>query len=144
MRGLLLDTHALIWFLSNEPLSNEALFAIATAQAGNALFVSPISAWEAALAQRKRNSGSRPNLNGLNADQWFARGRRSAGARLVPIRQRIAVEAARVPAVYGKGDPGDCFLIAAARVSKLTILTRDADMIALSASDPAYLSVAPC
>ena len=38
------DTHALIWFLAEAPMEEDALVAIAEAQVGNTLFVSPISA----------------------------------------------------------------------------------------------------
>jgi PIN domain nuclease of toxin-antitoxin system len=56
----------------------------------------------------------------------------------------VAVEAAAVPAVYGSGDPGDCFLIATARIRKLALVTRDSRILELAARDPGYLSVIPC
>lgn len=74
-----------------------ALFAIAQAQAANALYVSPITAWEAALALKKRNPASRPNLKGQDAATWFQKGCRTTGAKVVRIGTRIAVEASRVP-----------------------------------------------
>ena len=144
MAGLLLDTNALIWLLSGDPLDEAALFAIAEAQAAKALFVSPISAWEAALAQQKANPARRPNLSGLDAATWFQRGRRNIGARLATISQLIALEAARVPGIYAIGDPGDCFLIATARIRKLSIVTRDTQMAELAAKQPHYLSVICC
>jgi PIN domain nuclease of toxin-antitoxin system len=144
MAGILLDTNALIWFLANEPLDGEALFNIGFAQAADTLFVSPISAWEASLAAQKRNQANRPNLGGLDAAAWFSEGHKSIGARIVPIKQRIALEAAKVPSIYGSGDPGDCFLIATARVRKLAIVTRDRRMIELAEENPDYLSVIAC
>ncbi len=54
------------------------------------------------------------------------------------------MEAARVPEIYGYGDPGDCFLIATARVHKLTLVTRDARILALAALQPEYLSALAC
>jgi len=144
MPGLLLDTNAMVWFLAEAPLEDAALFAIARAQADRTLFVSPISAWEAALAIRKTNPDRRPNLNGQDAARWFVRGRRSIGARLVTIGHAIALEAARVPEIYGSGDPGDCFLIATTRVKTLTIVTRDGPMAALAAARPDYLDLIPC
>lgn len=144
MAGLLLDTNALIWLLSGEPLAEAALFAIAEAQAENQLFVSPISAWEAALAQQKPNRARRSNLDGLDAATWFRRGRRNIGARLATISQAIALEAARVPAIYGNGDPGDCFLIATARTKKLGLVTRDGMIGDLAERLPDYLTVVPC
>lgn len=125
-------------------MEDEALFAVADAQATNSLFVSPITAWEAALAVQKRDPDRRPNLAGDDAASWFRRARRSTGARLVPIGASIALEAARVPAVLGSGDPGDCFLIATARVKQLTIVTRDGPMTTLAEARPDYLQLIQC
>jgi PIN domain nuclease of toxin-antitoxin system len=144
MPGLLLDTNALIWFVAGEPMTDEALVAIAMAQDGGGLFVSPVSAWEAALAVRKSNANKRPNLGGREAAPWFAYARRLTGAKLAPVTHRIALEAARVPAVYGRGDPGDCFIIATARVRRLRVVTRDGPMSELAANEPAYLSLVQC
>ena len=66
------------------------------------------------------------------------------GARLVPIHQKIALEAAEVVARTGHKDPGDCFLIATARVRRLPIITRDRVMRELAVADPTYLSVIEC
>jgi PIN domain nuclease of toxin-antitoxin system len=139
-----LDTNALIWFLAEAPIEDEALFAIAEAQAANSLFVSPISAWEAALAIRHRNPARRPDLQGQDAATWFRKGRHKTGAKLVRIGVRVALEAARVPAVYDHGDPGDCYLIATARVQRLTIVTRDGRMRDLATAQPDYLEVVAC
>jgi hypothetical protein len=51
-----------------------ALLAIARAQAARVLYVSPITAWEAALAIRKRNPDTHPNLLGQDAATWFRDG----------------------------------------------------------------------
>lgn len=125
-------------------MEDEALFAIAEAQAANSLFVSPISAWEAALAVQKPNPARRPNLAGDDAASWFKKARRSTGARLVSITGPVALEAARVPAVYGSGDPGDCFIIATARVRGLTVVTRDGPMTTLAEARPDYLRLLQC
>jgi PIN domain nuclease of toxin-antitoxin system len=123
MPGLLLDTHALIWFLSGEELDDRALFAIGEAQAASVVFVSPITAWEAALAIRHHNPDRRPDLQGQDAASWFRRAREQTGAKLVRIGIRIALEAARVPEVSGHRDPGDCYLIATAHVRGLSLVT---------------------
>ncbi|MEQ1936160.1 MAG: type II toxin-antitoxin system VapC family toxin [Fimbriimonadaceae bacterium] len=144
MPGVLLDTHALIWFLSEEPMEDVALAAIGEAQAVEALFVSPISAWDAALALRHRNPARRPNLNEQDAATWFRRGREAMGAKLIKVGVRIALEAARVPGICNHGDPGDCYLIATARTYRLPIVTRDTLMHELSARMPGYLNVVRC
>ncbi|RZF65781.1 PIN domain-containing protein [Sphingomonas populi] len=144
MARLLLDTNALIWFNAGAPLEGEAVFEIATAQRDGTLFVSPISAWEAALALRKANPARRPDLSGDDAATWFRRVRQTSGARLATIGARIALEAARVPDVYGIGDPGDCFIIATARVNDLIVVTRDGPMSDLARARPEYLRLIQC
>ncbi len=141
---LLLDTNALIWFLAAEFMEPEALIAIAQAQEAGSLYVSPVTAWEAALALRKANPARRPNLNGQDAATWFRQGCAITGAKIVRIGSRIALEASRVPLVSGNGDPGDCFIIATARVSKLAVVTRDGTMQRLSANDHNYLKTIAC
>jgi PIN domain nuclease of toxin-antitoxin system len=142
MSAVLMDTNALIWFMNGDYLEAEALVAIAEAQNSRCIFVSPISAWEAALAFRK--SRGQPNLRGYDAAQWFREVLKIPGARLVPPSSRIAIEAAKVPSVYGRGDPGDCFIIATARVKKLPIVTRDQRMLSLADREPEYLRTIRC
>lgn len=132
----------MIWFLAEEPMEAASLFAIAEAQATNELFVSPITAWEAALALAKPNR--QPNLNGQDAATWFKSGRKQMGARLLVLSVKTGLEAARVPAVYGNGDPGDCYIIASARIGRHSVVTRDAKMHALSRAQPNYLTTIKC
>lgn len=54
------------------------------------------------------------------------------------------MEAANVPGIYGSGDPGDCFLIATARIRRLSLVRRDSKMIALAKREPDYLDVTVC
>jgi PIN domain nuclease of toxin-antitoxin system len=140
--GLLLDTNAMIWFLAEEPMEAAALYAIAEAQAAGQLYVSPISAWEAALALAKPSR--QPNLSGQDAATWFKKGRKQLGARLLTPGIAVGLEAARVPAIYGSGDPGDCYIIASARVGRHTVVTRDRRMRSLHARLPAYLATIGC
>lgn len=142
MSGVLLDTNALIWFLNGDPLSAASLSAIAAAQRAGRLLLSPVSAWEASLALRK--VVHRPSIRDDDASAWFRAALRLDGARLVPIGQRIALEAAKVPLVHDNRDPGDCFLIATARVRRVPIITRDHAMIALSHHRPDYLAAIRC
>lgn len=144
MRGVLLDTHALYWLVAgSEILADEALIAIGESQAVDALFVSPVSAWELGVASLK-SPGRRPDLGDLAPARWFREAIVAVGARVIPIRQRIAAEAASVPADTGHRDPGDCFLIATARARSLAIVTRDGVMLNLARERPDYLSVVAC
>lgn len=137
-----MDTNALIWFANGDAISQPALNAIAAAQNSTQVYVSPISAWEAALASKKH--GRRPDLGGRSASEWFKAVLRLPGIKLVGSSRRIALEAAEVPEAYGSGDPGDCFLMATARVKRIPIVTRDAAMIGISEVNPRYLRAIPC
>jgi PIN domain nuclease of toxin-antitoxin system len=140
----LLDTNALIWVLAGQPIEADAALAIAAAQAANELFVSPVSAWEAALALQRRNPERRPNLSGQDATTWFRKGRRRIDAKLATVGIRVALEAARIPAAFGHSDPGDCFLIATAHCRRLSLVTRDGPIRDLATANPDYLTVIPC
>lgn len=143
LTAVLLDTHAAIWLLNGDTMDADALSAIARAQLQGAMFLSPITAWEAALAQSKPTH-RRPDLKGMSASEWFRAALALPGAVLLPIRQRIAIEAARVPAIYGNGDTGDCFLIASARVRRVPLVTRDQRILELAARTPAYVAAIRC
>lgn len=145
MPGALLDTHALYWLVSGtDDLTDAALIAIGEQQDAGTLFVSPITAWELAVAAQKPPGPGRPDLGGQLAREWFKEAVELTGARLISVHQRIAFEAANVATVYGRKDPGDCFLIATARVRRIPIITRDAAMIDLAQARPDYLSVIQC
>jgi PIN domain nuclease of toxin-antitoxin system len=142
MSAILMDTHALIWFANGDAMARPALDAILAAQQANAMYVSPISAWEASLASRKHTNPA--DLGGLAPSDWFRFILEIPGVRLTAITRRIALEAAQVPSIYGSGDPGDCFLIATARLRKVPLVTRDGPIIALSRANPGYLSAIFC
>jgi PIN domain nuclease of toxin-antitoxin system len=139
---VLLDTHALYWLVSGaNTLTEEALVAIGESQATGTLFISPITAWELSIAAQKPRHKDPPQLNSTIA-KWFRAAIRAASAKVIPIQQRIAIEAAEVPVVTGHKDPGDCFLIATSRVRKIAIITRDPVMRRLAADG--YLEVIVC
>lgn len=123
-------------------MSEEALVAIGESQAAGSLFVSPVTAWELTLAARKPAHRDPPKLGVGTPQQWFREAVRAIEARIIPIQQRIALEAAGVVAATGHRDPGDCFLIATARVRKIPIVTRDAKMAEMAAQG--YLRIIEC
>jgi PIN domain nuclease of toxin-antitoxin system len=138
MPGVLLDTHVLIWMVASKPLSAATWETILAAQNAKNLFVTPMTAWEAGLADLKPLP-RRPDLLGLPPDEWFLHALESTEAEVLAITKEIAMEACLVPAVYGSGDPGDCFLIATARVHDLTLITRDERIHMLARQQPHYL-----
>ena len=138
---LLLDSHALLWLLRGEFRTQTALDAVAAAQDAGTLYVSAITAWELGVADLKRTG--RPEL-GMAPDVWFRQALRLAGGKLATITPAVAAEAASVPATYGRGDPGDCFLIATARVRRLALVTRDRPILQLAAAQPSYVQAVEC
>ena len=140
--GVLLDTHTLYWLVSGaKPLADEALVAIGKSQAAGALFVSPITAWELAIAARKPPHKDPPQLNST-ISRWFRAALRATSAKVVPIQQTIAVAAAEVPVATGHNDPGDCYLIATSRVRNIPIIARDAIMRQIATNG--YVTVIDC
>ena len=123
-------------------LSEEALAAISENQAAGTLHASPITAWELALASRKPAHKSPVDLAGLEPGSWFSTALAVTATRIIPISLEIACEAAAVVVETGHKDPGDCYLIATARVRRIPIITRDAVMLGLAA--PGYLRVIVC
>jgi PIN domain nuclease of toxin-antitoxin system len=143
--GLLLDTHALFWLVSGEDtLTDQALVEIGLAQAAGRLYVSPITAWELSVATQKPRQAGRPHLGNDPVDRWFRAAIRATAAKIIPIHQKIALEAANVVLATGHKDPGDCYLIATARIRRIPIVTRDGVLQSIAAADPNYLAVVPC
>lgn len=145
MPGILLDSHALYWLVSGEDqLSNEAMVAIGENQASGTLFVSPITAWELSVATQKGSAAGRPHLGDIPPARWFREAVTVTEAKIIPIRQRIACEAAQVVIATRHKDPGDCYLIATARMRRLSLVTRDTVIGEIAAADPAYISIIGC
>ena len=110
---LLLDTHALLWWLTgDESLSPEALGAISSP--ASTVYVSPASIWEASI---KRSLGR------LEAPSDLAGWVTKAGFSELPIVMQHAEHAGALPLHHA--DPFDRMLIAQAVLEGLTIVTRD-------------------
>lgn len=145
MPGILLDTHALYWLVSGEDaLTEEALVAIGENQQAGSLYVSPITSWELSVATQKNRVVGRPHLGEEPPARWFREAVAVSEAKIIPIKQRISCEAAEIVIATGHRDPGDCFLMATARVRKLTLVTRDTIMQQIAAADPSYLNIIVC
>jgi PIN domain nuclease of toxin-antitoxin system len=112
---LLLDTHALVWWLTNNPrLSSAARAAVATPS--NVVYVSSCSGYEIAYKhQRGRLTVALPHpLADLIRRQRFAS---------LPITVEHAETAGRLPGPHR--DPWDRLLIAQAQIEALAIVTVD-------------------
>lgn len=115
MSDLLLDTCAIMWIAEKSAISAESRRAIVL----NSLRVSPISVWEIGNLVRKRRLAlaTQPAL-------WF----RIAASQMEAIPTDLDIEIlANSCALPGKppNDPADRIIIATARESDMTIVTRD-------------------
>ncbi len=114
--SLLLDTHALLWWLSDAPtLSNEARDSIG--DPSRVVFVSAATAWEISI---KKAQGK------LDAPNDLATEISSSGFQELPITVVQAIAAVQLPNHHS--DPFDRMLVAQARIENLTLVTRDSKM----------------
>ena len=116
MRALL-DTHTLLWWLSDDPaLSPPAKKIIAEVK--NTLVVSAASAWEIGT---KVCLGNLPTAAGLAAD--FAGHIEREGFQMLPISIEHGIRAGLLPGSHK--DPFDRMLIAQAQAENLPILSNE-------------------
>jgi PIN domain nuclease of toxin-antitoxin system len=109
---LLLDTHALLWWLADEGLTAQAREAIA--DPANVAVVSAVSAWEISIKKA---------LGKLAAPDDLEHQVRAGGFLPLPISIAHGVAAGQLARHHE--DPFDRMLIAQARAEGLTIVTRD-------------------
>lgn len=109
---LLLDTHALLWWLADEGLTAQARDAIA--DPANLVLVSAATAWEISIKKA---------LGKLAAPDDLEYQMDVGGFAPLPISIAHAVTAGQLPRHHE--DPFDRMLIAQAFAEELTIVTRD-------------------
>ena len=109
---LLLDTHALLWWLADEGLTAQAREAIA--DPANLVAVSAASAWEISIKKA---------LGKLAAPDDLEQQVQTGGFVPLPISIAHGIAAGQLPRHHE--DPFDRMLIAQAVAEGLTIVTRD-------------------
>ena len=115
--NLLLDTHILLWWLSQDPrLSTRAKVSIDEAAR---VYVSAASAWEMAIKTATGKLRTPDDLEAQIAASRFLE---------LPVSIAHAVAAAKLPRLHG--DPFDRMLVAQALVESLTLLTSDRHLVA--------------
>jgi PIN domain nuclease of toxin-antitoxin system len=115
---VLLDTHALLWWLSDDPaLTKPARKIIADTR--NIVFVSAASAWEIATKVRL---GKLPSAAELAAD--FTGHLEREGFQILAISGEHAIRAGLLPGVHK--DPFDRMLIAQAQAENIPIVSKEA------------------
>jgi PIN domain nuclease of toxin-antitoxin system len=109
---ILLDTHALLWWLADEGLTDQARDAIA--DPANQILVSAASAWEISIKKA---------LGKLAVPDDLGQQLEAGGFTPLPISVGHGLEAGQLPRHHA--DPFDRMLIAQALADGLTIVTRD-------------------
>ncbi len=114
--NLLLDTHALLWWLDDNPtLSIEAREAIADGR--NIVFVSAVVIWEIRIKQALGKLQLPANFREVLNSQAFDE---------LPLTVDHAHRLAELPPLHR--DPFDRMLVAQAMAERLTVVTRDPDI----------------
>jgi PIN domain nuclease of toxin-antitoxin system len=117
MRRLLLDTHAFLWWVNDDPkLAPKAKRAIASAH--NECYLSAASCWEMAIKASLGKLRLSKSVELFIIEQLAAN-----GFTLLPIELRHAAQVERLP--FHHRDPFDRLLIAQAITEKLTIVSAD-------------------
>ena len=110
---ILLDTCAIIWGANGDPLE--------------ALYLSPVSAWEIGLLA-SRGKLELPALAEVFISQVFAR----PGVRVAALTPEIAGHASYLPGTLDR-DPADRMLAATALIMGLQLVTRDHQLLSYGA-----------
>ena len=117
---VLLDTHAFLWWVNDDPqLSRQARRIIAASS--NQIFLSAASAWEIAI---KTALGRL--MIAADPEEFVPEQMRMNGFEPMPIDLRHALQVGSLPAHHG--DPFDRILIAQAAVEECTILSADPEI----------------
>ncbi|CAN5515055.1 type II toxin-antitoxin system VapC family toxin [soil metagenome] len=119
---ILLDTHALIWWVSEPsrvPVKTRRLLDAAV-EAGQPIGVSSISIWEVAMLV----AGGRLEFT-MPADVWIAQVESLPFLTFLPVDNRIAVRAVQLEE-FPHRDPADRIITATALGAGATLATADA------------------
>jgi PIN domain nuclease of toxin-antitoxin system len=117
---IVLDTHALLWWIEGMGLSKHARAAIdQELEDEGEIIVSAMSAWEVMLLVNKGRLGL-----AMEVSSWFERVRQINCVRLVPLDHKISIAAADLPGSFHK-DPADRMIVATARSLSAPLVTKD-------------------
>jgi len=120
---IVLDTHALVWWVSGDAeLSANARAAIKKELNGGEIIVSSISAWEIAMLVAREKL-----VLTVDVDAWLAAVAEIEVVRFVPVNDEIAVKSVSLPGEFHK-DPADRMIVATARILAIPLVTKDEKM----------------
>ena len=111
---LLLDTHVLLWWLSEAPELDAVMRSI-IADPANLVYVSAVSVWEIEIKRTLRKLQVPKNWSDALTEEAFRR---------LPVTWEHALHVSKLPPIHR--DPFDRLLVAQAFVEKLALVTDDA------------------
>lgn len=117
---IVLDTHALVWWVSADPtLSKKAKAAIERELVGGEIIISSISAWEiAVLVEREKLVLS------MDVSSWLDTISAIEAVRFMPVDVEIATKSVDLPGEFHK-DPANRMIVATARKLAVPLVTKD-------------------
>lgn len=125
---VLLDTHALLWYvLADKKLSSAAEAIIA--DSANEAFISPASYWEIAI---KVNTGK--YMLSQSLDSFIQGCQLRYGFRILPIEPRHADRLTSLPYFKDHKDPFDRLLVAQALTESISLVSNDPQLDAYGVS----------
>jgi len=114
---ILLDTHALIWFVNEDPQMPDDLWNDINRE--KQFLVSVISAWEIAMLVEKE----RLHLN-IPVDEWLETASSWFPLTWVDLNVEIVLKSTQLPGNFHK-DPADRFIAATSLLYDTVLITRD-------------------
>ena len=117
----LLDTHAWIWWVDQDPrLGAHVVSALDALPDDRRPLVADISLWEVAmLVERGRLALDVP------LREWLDAAAHPRSVRVIPVSPQIAAEVASLPETFHR-DPADRLIVATSRALGVPVLTHDA------------------
>ena len=118
---IVLDTHALLWWVSGDAALSKAAKATIGQELANGgqIIISSISAWEIAmLVERERL------ILSMDVESWLEAVAEIEFVRFHPVDVDIAVKSAGLPGEFHK-DPADRMIVATARKLAVPLVTKD-------------------
>jgi PIN domain nuclease of toxin-antitoxin system len=116
----LLDTHALIWTLADDPALTEEVRR-AVLDADNQIFASVASLWELGIKYATGKIGIHPDM--------VAKGCAESDFGMLDVTASHAIAVANLPLVEGHRDPFDRLLVVQARAEGMILVTNDRKII---------------
>jgi PIN domain nuclease of toxin-antitoxin system len=116
-----LDTHAWVWWVTNDRrLSSRARATIERSAKRGELYLSIFSVWEMAKKVEKGQLAlDRP------LDDWLDAAIAIDGLQLTELTRPVLVDSCRLPQPF-HGDPADQIIVATTRALSATLVTKDA------------------